>query len=324
MNKRLQVCKYIFFDGVAALITWFLFFAYRKKVLESTKYGYDLPLEFDSNFYKALILIPVYWIVINLLVGSYKDIYRRSRLKEFGHTLLISLVGTLVLFFVLLLDDEISSYKQYYQSYFTLFSLQFATTEFFRFCLTTYTGVKIKNREIGFRTLIIGSNEKALQLYNELENQKYSTGNKFVGFTHVVKKESYLLDKYLTHLGNCKGLRSTIEKNQVEEVIIAIESSEHDKLGGIINDLEGLPVVIKVIPDMYDILSGSVKMNSIFGTPLIVINKEIMPLWQQSTKRLIDIFSSILVLVFFSPIYIITALLVKLSSKGPVFFLRKG
>ena len=79
------------------------------------------------------------------------------------------------------------------------------------------------------------------------------------------------------------------QKNNIEEVIIAVESSEHDSLGGIINELEGLNVVIKIIPDMYDILSGSVKMTSIFGTPLIVIEKEIMPAWQHSLKRLIDI-----------------------------------
>ena len=71
---------------------------------------------------------------------------------------------------------------------------------------------------------------------------------------------------------------------------------------------------------MYDILSGSVKMSSIFGTPLIVISKNIMPIWQQSLKRMIDVLIAFLVLIICAPIYIVTALIVVSNSKGGAFF----
>jgi len=320
MNKKLQVLKYISLDVIAAAIAWTLFFIYRKAYLEPLKFGYEIPISFDANFYYGLILIPIFWIIIYFIIGTYKNIYRKSRLREFGQTFLISVIGTLVLFFVLLLDDEIASYTHYYKSYVALFVLQFTITESFRLVLTTHTGIRIKNRKIGFKTLIIGSNENALELYREIKNQVYSTGNEMVGFTHVIKAESYLLDDHLPHFGNCIDLRTTIEENEIEEVIIAVESSEHDSLGNIITELEGLKVIIKVIPDMYDILSGSVKMSSIFGTPLIVITKDIMPVWQQSVKRLIDVFTSIIVLIIFSPIYLITAVIVMSTSKGVAIF----
>jgi exopolysaccharide biosynthesis polyprenyl glycosylphosphotransferase len=323
MNKKLQILKYIILDIAAAAIVWMLFFMFRKTYLEPLKYGYEVPFNFNDKFYYALILIPLYWVFIYFIVGTYKNIYRKSRLKEFGQTLLISLIGTLVLFFVLLLDDEVASYTQYYKSYFALFGLHFFITALFRFILSTHTGKRIKNRKIGFNTLIIGSNENALELFKEIEGQKYSSGNKLVGFTHVQKAKSYLLDDYLPHLGNCVDLRATIENNNIEEVIIAVESSEHNDLGAIITELEGLDVIIKVIPDMYDILSGSVKMSSIFGTPLIIITKDIMPMWQQSIKRIIDVFTSLIVLILFSPFYIITALIVLTTSKGPAFFFQE-
>ncbi|HKC35724.1 MAG TPA: sugar transferase, partial [Chitinophagaceae bacterium] len=106
----------------------------------------------------------------------------------------------------------------------------------------------------------------------------------------------------------------------VEEVIIAIESSEHESIGKIINQLEDSDVIIKIIPDMYDILSGSVKMSSIFGAALIEISPQIMPTWQQSLKRVMDIGISLFVLVVFSPLYLAIALGVWLSSKGPVIY----
>jgi exopolysaccharide biosynthesis polyprenyl glycosylphosphotransferase len=79
-------------------------------------------------------------------------------------------------------------------------------------------------------------------------------------------------------------------------------------------------VIIKIIPDIYDILSGHVKMNTILGTPLIEIKNQIIPEWQISVKRFIDVFFSIAVLIVFSWLYLIIALLVKFGSKGPIFF----
>lgn len=321
MNKKLHTLKYIFIDVLAAIISWTLFFVFRKKYIEPIKFGYEIDVVFDDNFFLALVIIPLFWLTIYAVSGTYKNIYRKSRLKEFGQTFLASLVGSLILFFVIILDDEIATYKQYYLSYLTLFSIHFLVTELFRLILTTYTGRRIKSRKIGFNTLIIGSNQNALDLFHEINNQKHSSGNNIVGFTHVNEaNEISKLAKFLPHLGNCVDLRKTIEDNNIEEVIIAIESSEHKSLGNIITVLEGLPVIIKIIPDMYDILAGSVKMTSIFGTPLIVITKEIMPTWQQSVKRIIDIFTSLFVLIIFSPLYIITAIVVKSTSKGPAFF----
>lgn len=321
MNKKLHILKYVLLDLIAAMLSWAMFFIYRKSKIEPVKYGYDIGISFDDNFYIALAVIPLCWVVFYTITGTYKNIYRKSRLREFGQTFLLSIIGTLILFFIFILDDEIATYKQYYKSYFALFTYHFGLTSLFRFILTTYTGIRIKNRKIGFNTLIIGANQNAVDLYKEIEGQIHSSGNNLVGFTHVNdENEKYMLSDHLPHLGNCINLRKTVLENQIEEVIIAVESSEHKSLGRIITILEGLPVIIKIIPDMYDILSGSVKMTSIFGTPLIVITKEIMPSWQQALKRIMDVSVSLFVLIVFSPLYLITAIIVKSTSKGPAFF----
>jgi hypothetical protein len=101
----------------------------------------------------------------------------------------------------------------------------------------------------------------------------------------------------LPRLGKWHELRSVIDQHAVEEVIIAVDSGEHEHISRIMNELEGTGVRIKVIPDMYDILSGSVKMTSIFGTPLIEVNPEIMPAWQFSLKRIMDLGISAIAMV---------------------------
>jgi exopolysaccharide biosynthesis polyprenyl glycosylphosphotransferase len=169
---------------------------------------------------------------------------------------------------------------------------------------------------------LVGSNENALKLYTEMENQTKSSGNKFEGFVHIENKNGFSqeLKKSLPHLGELSDLKDIISKYKIEEVIIAIESFEHENIGKIVNELDYRGIIIKVIPDMYDILSGSVKMTSIFGAPLIEISREIMPTWEQSLKRIMDISISIIVLTLFSWVYFILALAVKLSSKGPIFY----
>lgn len=322
MNKPLQVLKYLLADTIAAAAAWSLFYVFRKRYIETEKFGTDIPLVFDKNFVLGLLLVVSFWLLIYFLSGTYKNIYRKSRLKEVGQTFLISAIGVLIIFFSLLLDDLISSYRNYYQTILTLFGLHFFLTATFRFILSSITNYRIHNRIIGFNTILVGSNENALKLYNDMQNLHKSTGNMFVGFVHVDNKNGYSqeLKKDLPHLGELDDIKRLIVEHNVEEVIIAIESSEHDSLGKIINELDYQNIIIKVIPDMYDILSGSVKMTSIFGAPLIEISREIMPAWEQSLKRIFDVVVSLLVLILFSWVYFIVALAVKLTSKGPVFY----
>jgi exopolysaccharide biosynthesis polyprenyl glycosylphosphotransferase len=319
MNKTVQSLKYIICDVLSSASAWSLFYIYRKTYIESAN-SVDVPLVFSTRFYMALIFIPVFWILFYYITGYYKDIYRKSRLKEFGQTLFISIIGVTVIFFILILDDQITSYKHYYSSYLTLLGVHFILTYLPRLIITTRTNHRIHKKIIGFNTLILGSDEKAVSIYEEIENQKNSGGNIFAGFVNVHNREKYLLQKYLNHLGSLNNISEIIDKYKVEEVIIAIESSEHGKIGSISSKLEEKNVVIKVIPDMYDILTGSVKMSSIYGAPLIQISHDLMPLWQEHLKRIIDIFASFIALVILSPLYIFLMIGTKLSSAGPVFY----
>ncbi|MFN5347396.1 MAG: sugar transferase [Bacteroidota bacterium] len=319
MNKTLQVVKYVVADLLSATIAWGIFYFYRKAQIESVLFGY-IPFQPDDNFFLGITLLPILWVIVYALMGTYNDIYRKSRLKEFGQTFIISIIGCLIIFFTLLLDDTIISYKSYYSSFVTLFLLQFGITFTVRFIITTVTARKIKGRKIGFNTIIIGSSQKAVSLFNELESEPLSQGYKFIGFVHVDNTNGKYFKEQLPHLGGIEEVGKIIEENKIEEVLIAIESSEHEFIGRIINDLEDKDIIIKIMPDMYDILSGSVKMTSIFGSPLIIINPSLMPIWQQSLKRIIDIFISLIFLILLSPLYLITGAIVKFTSKGPVFF----
>ncbi len=320
MNRKLQVAKYILLDWIAATMAWFLFYIFRKQSEDPSFYEkYELIFD-DPNFWSGLLLIPLGWIMLYIIVGTYRKIYRKARLKELGQTLVMTLIGVTVIFFVAILDDVILTYKSYYQSFLTLYTLHFLFTYAGRLALTSITVRKIHRKEIGFNTVIVGSNGNATKIYKDIEKQERSAGNIFVGFLSVYDKDDYKIGQYLPHLGPYQNLKKVVEEYNVEEVIIAIERTETDTIDKIIAHLEDTLVVIKIIPIMQDILFGTVKLSGIWHAPLIQISPDPMPAWQQSLKRIMDIVISILAIIALIPLYIFTALGVKLSSKGPILY----
>jgi exopolysaccharide biosynthesis polyprenyl glycosylphosphotransferase len=312
-NRWAQIS--IFFDWSSAFISWFLFYYLRKIIVE------QVPFSIDKSFTIGLVFIPFCWILLYYLQGSYHEIKRMYRLKSIGLTISASLIGNTLIFFALILDDEVKNYTSYYISAGILFSTHFLSTLLPRIFISTFIVNQLSKNGKGFRTLLVGGGEKAIELYNELI-QLPKKVNHFVGFVNLngVDKK---LEENLPYLGHANQIEWVIKNEDVEEVIIALESTEHDKLKKLIGKIENGSTRIKILPDMYDIISGSLRINNIFGALLIEINPEIMPFWQQAVKRFMDIILSVIGFFLCIPLFIVSAILVKLSSPGRIFYLQE-
>ncbi len=323
MNRQLQVLKYLTLDWLSAVLAWGLFFLFRKLNEYPAIFSHLSAIYDDREFWLGIIIIPVFWLLLYMIGGAYRRIYRKSRLKELELSIVSILIGVTILFFTLILNDKTQNYITYYRSFIILFVLQFGFTYFFRLALTMQTVSKIHNGKIGFNTIIVGSNGNAVKVFREINSEEISSGNKFVGFFNVYDNNPFKMSEYLPYLGSHHDLKKSIIEHHVEEVIIAIERKEKGTIDEIISELVEVDVIIKLIPLMQDIIFGTVKISSIFHTPLIEISPDLMPAWQQSIKRILDVVASLFVLIFLSPLFLFTAIGVKLSSKGPVLYKQK-
>ncbi|KAA3622477.1 MAG: sugar transferase [Bacteroidetes bacterium] len=318
-RKQKDILVYQIADFLSAMIAWACFFVYRKNFegVEITSEVFN-----DAQFWYGILVIPFGWVFFYAVFDKYRDIYRLSRLATLARTFFLSFIGVLFLFFTLILDDFVSDYKTYYRSILTLFSLHFLITATVRMILLTRASRRLKSGVVTYNTLIVGGNEKAIDLYQEITNREKGLGLKFIGFIDANGNSANDLESYLPKLGKINNLAEVIRENNVEEVIIAIETSEHNRVREILNTLFDFDtrLLVKIIPDMYDILLGTVQMNHLYGAVLIEIKRELMPPWQALIKRLIDISVSIIMLVVLSPIFAYTALRVRLSSKGPILY----
>lgn len=305
-----------------AMLAWAIFFVYRKG-LE----GKSLNVEIfqDPNFYIGVLAVPLGWALLYAIFDQYLDIYRMSRVTTLATTFILSFIGVVFLFFTLILDDVVSDYHTYYRSFFNLFGLHFFLTALARMVILTWASRRLKAGKVTFNTLLVGGNQNALDLYHEISSRKKGLGHRFVGFIDTNGGEVQIMEAHLPKLGKSAELADTIRKYDIEEVIVAIETSEHNRLRHILNTLFdfGEKILVKIIPDMYDILLGTVKMNHVYGAVLIEIRQGLMPKWQRVIKRGIDLSVSVLALLLLSPLLLYIIIRVRMSSPGPIFFAQE-
>lgn len=323
VRGRWAATQYVLGDVLASAMAWAWLFLFRKRCLEASPLYLEtwVPKQLfeDGNFVYGLLFVPMFWVGLYGLSGMHSSPLRRHRYQEVSQVLWATVVGSITLFFVLMLDDQIASYTQYYQSLFVLFFGQLTCVLAVRMPLTSATVKKVQQGKIGFRTLVIGCNDLGVNAIREIKALRRNPGFSFVGFVSA-EGETCESREGIPCLGGLPDLLGLLEEQDIEDVILAVRSTRHGELESILSQLEGTDVGVKIVPDNYDILSGSVRMQSLFGAPLIAIRKDIMPAWQVAFKRGMDVILGSLALLILAPLLLIIALAVKLSSKGPVFF----
>ena len=314
MKKKYFWNLYLFFDFISAGSSWGLFNYFRKTYIE--KYDFEV----NDKLVISTFFISLFWILLYSIFGNYRNVYKKYRLKEITQIISQTFIGIILIFFTFLLDDNINSYQDYYSLFVVLFLLHIIITFIPRIILTSRTVNQIHNKKIGFNTIVIGSSQKAKDTYLEICNLKKATGHFIIGYVCTNGGKDVINETGLKKLGAYNEISQIINNEKIEEVIIATEPKEHEKINSIINDLADLKVEIKVVADMYSILTGSVKMNSIFGALLISVNPEMMPSWQKTVKRIMDLFISIIAIIILSPVFVILTIFIKSGSKGEIIF----
>lgn len=323
-KRKIGILTYILADYLAAFMVWAGLFFYRKFIIEDLPFDLQGNVLNDNNFYLGVFTIPLIWLGLYFVAGTYTDIYRKSRLAEITRTFVATFIGVLIIFFALILDDYVSDYRDYYQIFFVLLLGQFLVTTIIRMIILTRAKRQLQKGLVAYNTIIIGSDQRALNIYNEISQHKKSLGYAFTGYVDANGHHATELSNYLPRLGNLESLEEVLQQRNIDEVIIAIETSEHPKLNHIIDTIaEKRNIVIKIVPDMYDILSGSVKMSNVLGAVLIEIYPDLMPRWQRIIKRGMDIAVAIIAIMILWPLYLFIAIRVKLSSKGPIFYYQQ-
>jgi len=321
MKKPLHIFWYGLSDYIASLLAWILFSLYRRVLLHEGGAEFQELLYQNKFFIITLMSVPAAWIMLFTLTGSYSlSLYGKSRLSEFTNTLIVTLVGSLIIFFLILINDSKDNYNYYYRVFFSLMLLQGGFVFIGRMLLLMRIKNDLTKGKVVFNSLIIGNGPLAAKVYREVNKNFIYLGYKIIGFITVDDVMKNGLNKLLPSLGAIDDLDKVIDNSRIQQVIIALDSKDKELIESMVNKLAEKDVEIKIAPSTLDIISGSVKTSNVFGATLIDIQNSLLPLWQQNIKRVIDVLFSFTALVVLSPLLFFVFMRTWLSSPGNIFY----
>lgn len=322
ISERLQRFKYIASDLVTSNIAWLAYNCLRYHMNAVHGSYQSLEAFLTSRMVVAgQLAFPLMMMVVYYLSGYYNQVYRKSRVHELFTTLWSSVINSLVIFFVALINDVGAERTFDYEMIFMLVGVLFMCVYGARCILTTHTSRLIKNRKWSFPTLIVGRGNAAVAFGQKLDEMKYSLGYKIMGYVPIpgetdapgVPTGGYTLD----------NIEQACNDLGIQELIVVPTEPDSVAIMGAINRLFGLNLPIKLSPDRTRMLMSQVRLSNMAGAPLIDVSSSNMGECGKNLKRLIDIVVSAVMLVLLSPVYLIISLMVKCDSRGPVFYLQE-
>ncbi|MDR0865768.1 MAG: sugar transferase [Candidatus Symbiothrix sp.] len=303
MRKKTQLIKYLTSDFLTAAAAWLVFNVIRYYLIAQYE-GFDSVWGFirSNDVLRGQILIPFGWLVLHYYSGYYNETLEKSRLAEFFTTFQIAFIGTIGIFFIVLLKNLPPSFRVYYEQFSSLFLLSFVFTYLGRLFITLQATRKIRKREWTINALILGTGKKAAEIKKELDKPSDALGRTIHAF-----------------VDNPDHLESLIKEYEIEELIVAIDSGNDDDWMRLLYSLYKYKLPIKLPLSYSKLLTGGMKVKALAGVPLIDVTANNFSEAEKNIKISLDKLGSLLVLLFLSPVYLYLIIRVKMDSEGPVF-----
>ena len=303
-------------------MAWFLFFTFRKaNEIGDSEFDWASVI-YDHNLYLGLLFIPIGWLFLYFILDNYYQVYRLSRIATLLSTLWLTLIGSLILLFTILVDDNLLRYKTYVASFSILFSFHFLLTAFGRMSLLTFFKSQIKSGKVFFKTIVVGNGERAKNIIKDLTNVNQHLGYQVIGIIGVNKTGAIDDSNQVPILGRADNIENIIRDNNVDDIVMATEENENGELKELLIKVREYQdkVVVKIIPELHEVLYGTVKMRNVYGAALIDIHHHTLPVWEKIIKRIMDIMISLVLLIILLPFIIFIMAKVALSSPGSLLY----
>ena len=245
------------------------------------------------------ILIPMMMVAFYWISGFYNEVLFKSRLDDINNTLVVSATGTLIIYFIVLVNDSIPERMRVYETLVILMGLLSLPTMIARLAIT-YGRRRHGRHSSGFiRAVVVGSGTEAARVKRELQRS---------GDAGIFDMKGAV--------GIAEASRLTAG-GDIDAVIVADSGEGSSEL---LASLYRTGLQIYITPGLYSLITARPRMSKVVGEPLINITNANLAPSTQNFKRTGDIICSGVALIVLLPIYAAVALAVRLDSRGPVLY----
>ena len=271
-----------------------------------------------NDIFIYIIIIQIFWGVLFLSLNLYNPSATSSRFIEIQRLVLTTFtVVVLIIFF-----DAINYLfwpidPQTTMRYWFLFTFGIIAS---RIIFRTFQKYLLRKGFGRSKAVIVGFNSRGLETAKQIIDHN-NLGYDIIGFVQAVDdKNINQYDTSIPILGEENQLKDIILNNQISEVVLALDKLQHNRMMEVITHANGSPVSIKIVPDMYEVISGLARTEQIYGVPLIQVNPNLKTFYNKYLKRVIDLIIAVPSIMLFSPFWIIISILIKIDSSGPVLY----
>ena len=273
-----------------------------------------------GDFSEFLLLPGMYTAVFVVIYFSQQMYQRRRPITHLDELFKIVIYNTLTMLFTVALLTLLARDFQYHRAFILLGAGLTVVYDTFGRVIHAQFQWLAQARGIGDdRVLLIGAGEIGQMLLQKITMHP-KLGYQVIGIVDAGKGERPLQKLDAPLLGSLVDVPALIDRYGIDEVIIGLPESSHQDLVNIISLCEREKVGIRVFPDVFQIMASEVTIGDLGGMPLLTIRDVALQGWKLAVKRGMDIAFSAVGLVALSPFMLLTALLIKLDSPGPVFY----
>lgn len=310
MSSKKELFLLVLSDIIFVNLAWLLYYILR---VESGWIQYTNP----PSFLMPMIIIFIYWVIVFYFFGLYKHWFVRSRFEEFVTIFRAVSFGCFILFFAIFLDDYYKDARVV--SRFLILIYWIMTIFWVSLGRVVIRGFQMSLLKKGYglrNTVIVGTGSKA----KEVKDMMFAIpklGYKFTGFISIEDEV-----KRKDDLGSLNELPELIRNGDIKDVVIATDEKYQELIIKTLNLCANLDVSVKIVPEVYEIVSGMVKTEQVHGIPLVEVRTELLPFTSKLVKRILDILVSIITIAAYIPFTLIYALLMKTVSRKNVFLVE--
>ena len=317
MPRWLERILLIISDILAINLAFLLVFLIRFK---SGAYQNEVELLWQDIPLPAAIMT-LYWFLIFAVNQFYANRRVVSRSDEFLDVVKYTFLGLLVLYFLTIDLSNPVTFGKMIIVFYGLFLILLVGSG--RLIIRTAHRRLLAKGYGRARSLIVGWNRRGWELLDNLIAHP-AAGSEILGFVTLFPAKNKGLARHsIEVLGGLDDLPRLIREMKIDDVILALDKDHHNRVLDVIARVSDEKVSLKISPDLSEAISGTARTQQLYGLPLIEIMPEIMPYWERLVKRLMDFCFSAIALVVLSPVFLIVALIIKLESHGPVFYVQE-
>ena len=272
-----------------------------------------------EKYSSLLIFVTLLWLAVFKLVGLYENKKYTALVDEVAVLFWGVSASTLLLLGLLFL------YRELWFSRLVILNvwwIAFLLLACFRLVIVL-AGRLAHYRGLGLRsTLILGAGEIGRTLAGKMAKDR-GLGYRVVGFLDDDPAKAGQKYFDIPVLGELSRIKEVIQQRKVDEVVISSSDIPADKTLDIITECERFGVEFKIVPGILELIASRVDVDELAGVPLLTVSEIRLKGFNAFLKRSMDILLSALGLIILSPLLLLAALLVKLTSRGPVFYTQE-